>query len=192
MLGSTQPFLILFFLMYVAIGLLFARRTLRDAADAPEARDELLRWSLRRGDYVDATTLFGPPLIGFGLQVALVRHIEFAAAFSALGLGLFYLLLARVLKARAGERALLLVETCLALGVVFASLAIPLGLDARWTAAGWAVEGAGIYWLGLRQGRPLARAFALLLQVGAALAFVSGLDFGYDSLLDGSPLGVGC
>ena len=176
--------------MYVAIGLLFARRTLRDAADAPEARDELLRWSLRRGDYVDATTLFGPPLIGFGLQVALVRHIEFAAAFSALGLGLFYLLLARVLKARAGERALLLVETCLALGVVFASLAIPLGLDARWTAAAWAVEGAGIYWLGLRQGRPLARAFALLLQVGAALAFVSGLDFGYDSLLDGSPLGA--
>ncbi|VXB04141.1 DUF2339 domain-containing protein [Pseudomonas sp. 8O] len=190
LLGSTQPFLILFFLMYVAIGLLFARRTLRDAADAPEARDELLRWSLRRGDYVDATTLFGPPLIGFGLQVALVRHIEFAAAFSALGLGLFYLLLARVLKARAGDRALLLVETCLALGVVFASLAIPLGLDARWTAAAWAVEGAGIFWLGLRQGRPLARAFALLLQVGAAMAFVSGLDHGYESLLDGSPLGA--
>nr|WP_064493870.1 DUF2339 domain-containing protein [Pseudomonas chengduensis] len=190
LLGSTQPFLILFFLMYVAIGLLFARRTLRDAADAPESRGELLRWSLRRGDYVDATTLFGPPLVGFGLQVALVRHIEFAAAFSALGLGLFYLLLARVLKARAGDRALLLVETCLALGVVFASLAIPLGLDARWTAAAWAVEGAGIYWLGLRQGRPLARAFALLLQVGAALAFISGLDFGYGSLLDGSPLGA--
>jgi len=190
LLGSTQPFLILFFLMYVAIGLLFARRTLRDATDAPEARDELLRWSLRRGDYVDATTLFGPPLIGFGLQVALVRHIEFAAAFSALGLGLFYLLLARVLKARAGDRALLLVETCLALGVVFASLAIPLGLDARWTAAAWAVEGAGIFWLGLRQGRPLARAFALLLQVGAALAFVIGLDHGDGSLLDGSPLGA--
>ncbi|MDP3365818.1 MAG: DUF2339 domain-containing protein [Pseudomonas sp.] len=190
LLGSTQPFLILFFLMYVAIGLLFARRTLHDAANAPEARDELLRWSLRRGDYVDATTLFGPPLIGFGLQVALVRHIEFAAAFSALGLGLFYLLLARVLKARAGEQALLLVETCLALGVVFASLAIPLGLDARWTAAAWAVEGAGIFWLGLRQGRPLARAFALLLQVGAALAFVSGLEHGYGSLLDGSPLGA--
>jgi len=143
LLGSTQPFLILFFLMYVAIGLLFARRTLGDAADAPEARDELLRWSLRRGDYVDATTMFGPPLVGVGLQVALVRHIEFAAAFSALGMGLFYLLLAHVLKARAGERALLLVETCLALGVVFASLAIALGLDARWTAAAWAVEGAG-------------------------------------------------
>lgn len=190
LLWSTEPFLILFFLMYVAIGLLFARRTLLDAAQAPEARGELLRWSLRRGDYVDATTLFGPPLVGFGLQVALVRHIEFAAAFSALGLGLFYLVLARVLKVRAGERALLLVETCLALGVVFASLAIPLGLDARWTSAAWAVEGAGLYWLGLRQGRALARAFALALQVGATLVFLSGLGFGYTSLLAGSPLGA--
>lgn len=190
LLWSTEPFLVLFFLMYVAIGLLFARRTLRDAADAPEARGELLRWSLQRGDYVDATTLFGPPLVGFGLQVALVRHIEFAAAFSALGLGLFYLLLARVLQLRAGGRALLLVETCLALGVVFASLAIPLALDASWTAAAWAVEGAGIYWLGLRQQRPLARGFALLLQVGAALAFATGLEAGDSSLLDGSALGA--
>ncbi|WP_457788702.1 DUF2339 domain-containing protein [Pseudomonas sp. PL-6] len=190
LLWSTQPFLVLFFLMYLAIGLLFARRKLREASDAPEERDALLHWSARRGDYVDATALFGPPLIGFGLQLALVRHIEFAAAFSALGLGLFYLLLAHLLKARAGHRALLLVETCLALGVVFASLAIPLGLDARWTSAAWAVEGAGIFWLGLRQGRPLARAFALLLQLGAALAFLHGLDAGYGRLLDGSPLGA--
>lgn len=191
LLWSTQPFLLLFFLMYLAIGLLFARRKLREAADAPAARDALLRWSARRGDYVDATALFGPPLIGFGLQLALVRHIEFAAAFSAFGLGLFYLLLAHLLKARAGHRALLLVETCLALGVVFASLAIPLALDTRWTSAAWAAEGAGIFWLGLRQGRPLARGFALLLQLGAALVFLGGLDAGNASLLDGSPLGAG-
>ncbi|WP_298184896.1 DUF2339 domain-containing protein [uncultured Pseudomonas sp.] len=190
LLWSTEPFLLLFFLMYVAIGLLFARRKLREAADAPEGRDQLLRWAARKGDYIDATVLFGPPLMGFGLQFALVQHIEFAAAFSALALGLFYLVLARLLVNRTGERAVLLVETCLALGVVFASLAIPLGLDARWTSAAWAVEGAGIYWLGLRQQRGLARAFALLLQVGAALAFAIGLRGGEHSLLDGAPLGA--
>src|SRR5690606_6965632 len=67
---------------------------------------------------------------------------------------------------------------------------IPLGLDARWTSAAWAVEGAGIYWLGLRQGRPLARSFALLLQFGAALAFIGGIDFSIpsDTVLDGAPL----
>ncbi len=190
LLWSTEPFLVLFFLMYVAIGLLFARRKLREAVDAPSNPDELLQWAARKGDSIDATVLFGPPLVGFGLQFALVQHIEFAAAFSALALGLFYLVLARLLVGRTGERAVLLVETCLALGVVFASLAIPLGLDARWTSAAWAVEGAGIFWLGLRQQRKLARAFALLLQFGAALAFVIGLRGGELTLLAGAPLGA--
>lgn len=189
LLWSTEPFLILFFAMYLAIGLLFARRKLLEMSDAPEdgGRDALLHWSARKGDYVDGTMLFGPPLVGFGLQFALVHHLEFAAAFSALLLGFIYMGLARVLS---GGRALLLGETCLALGVIFASLAIPLGLDARWTAAAWAVEGAGIYWLGLRQHRPLARAFALLLQLGSALAFLSELRVGDTSLIDGAPLGA--
>ncbi|PIB64319.1 DUF2339 domain-containing protein [Pseudomonas sp. 2822-17] len=187
LLWSTEPFLILFFLMYLAIGLLFARRKLLEMGDAPEGRDALLRWSAAKGDYVDGSMLFGPPLVGFGLQFALVQHLEFAAAFSALGLGIIYMGLARLLS---GGRALLLAETCLALGVIFASLAIPLGLDARWTAAAWAVEGAGIFWLGLRQQRPLARAFGLLLQLGSALAFLSELRIGEHSLLTGAPLGA--
>ena len=192
LLASTEPFLILFFLMYVAIGLLFARRKLREAAGLPldSSRSELLRWSARQGDYVDGTILFGPPLVGFGLQYALVQHIEFAAAFSALALGLFYLLLARVLSAKVPGRALLLVETCLALGVIFATLAIPLGLDARWTSAAWAVEGAGIFWLGLHQQRRVARAFALFLQAAAGLAFLGSLQAGGDSVLLGAPLGA--
>ncbi|MCZ2943493.1 DUF2339 domain-containing protein, partial [Acinetobacter baumannii] len=35
LLWSTEPFLILFFLMYLAIGLLFARRKLQEVGDAP-------------------------------------------------------------------------------------------------------------------------------------------------------------
>lgn len=189
LLWSTEPFLVLFFLMYLAIGLLFARRKLLQMRDAPQddSRGALLRWSAAKGDYVDGSMLFGPPLVGFGLQFALVQHLEFAAAFSALGLGIIYMGLARVLS---GGRALLLAETCLALGVIFASLAIPLGLDARWTAAAWAVEGAGIFWLGLRQQRRLARAFGLLLQLGSALAFLSELQLGERTLLQGAPLGA--
>jgi uncharacterized membrane protein len=189
LLWSTEPFLIVFFLTYLAIGLLFTRRKLLEMSDAPEddSRDAMLRWSARKGDYVDGTMLFAPPLVGFGLQFALVQHLEFAAAFSALALGMIYMGLARVLM---GGRAVLLAETCLALGVIFGSLAIPLGLDARWTAAAWAVEGAGIFWLGLRQQRPFARIFALLLQLGSALAFVSELHAGEGSLLEGSWLGA--
>ncbi|VVQ06253.1 DUF2339 domain-containing protein [Pseudomonas fluorescens] len=189
LLWSTEPFLILFFLMYLAIGLLFARRKLLERADAAgdDSREALPRRSSRKGDYVDGTLLFGPPLVGFGLQFALVRHLDFAAAFSALVLGMIYMGLARWLN---GGRTLLLAQTCLALGVIFATLAIPLGLDARWTAAAWAVEGAGIFWLGLRQQRPLARAFALLLQLGSALAFLGELRMGASSLLGGAPLGA--
>lgn len=189
---STQAFLLLFFLMYVAIGLLFARRRLLEAPGVPEdgSRGALLKWSARQAGYVDGSVLFGTPLVGFGLQYAVVQHLPFGPAFSALAMGLFYMLLARVLAARAPGRALLLVETCLALGVIFGTLAIPLGLDARWTSAAWAVEGAGLYWLGLRQQRPFARLFALLLQVGAALVFLYGLRVGDSTLLAGSALGA--
>ena len=169
---STEPFLILFFLMYLAIGLLFARRKLQELSTAPDddSRGALLRWSARQGDYVDGSILFGPPIVGFGLQFALVHPIEFGAAYSALALGVIYMSLARWLVGHA--RALLLSETCLALGVVFASLAIPLALDARWTSAAWAVEGAAVFWLGLRQQRTLAKAFGLLLQLGAGMALL--------------------
>ncbi|KPC24714.1 Uncharacterized protein ABJ99_3013 [Pseudomonas syringae pv. cilantro] len=172
---STEPFLILFFLMYLAIGLLFARRTLLELGDPPPdgTRKNLLRWSARQGDYVDGTLLFGTPIVGFGLQYALVEHLEFGAAFSALTLGLIYMALARWLTTRAPGRTVLLMETCLALGVVFATLAIPLGLGSQWTTSAWAVEGAAVFWLGLRQQRRLAQVFGLLLQLGASAILIS-------------------
>lgn len=149
LLWSTEPFLILFFLMYLAIGLLFARRKLLEMSDAPVDgnREALLHWSARKGDYVDGTMLFGPPLVGFGLQFALVHHLEFAAAFSALLLGFIYMGLARVLS---GGRSLLLGETCLALGVIFASLAIP--------------------WAWMHAGRPLPGPLKARVSTGSACA----------------------
>ncbi|HEX8587039.1 DUF2339 domain-containing protein [Pseudomonas sp.] len=171
---STEPFLILFFLMYLAIGLLFARRKLQEHAAGPEddSRAATLRWSARQTHYVDGSLLFGTPVVGFGLQYALIQHLEFGAAFSALALGLLYMGIARLLAGRAPGRALLLVETCVSLGVVFATLAIPLALSAQWTTVAWAVEGAAVFWLGMRQNRLLARGFGLLLQLGAGIAFL--------------------
>lgn len=195
--ASTEPFLVAFFLMYVTIALLFARQRMaewtsptHDAGDGL-GRSELLRGALAHANAIDGTLLFGVPLVGFGLQVAIIRHIEYGMAFSALALGAFYLILARALLGRDRVRNLLLVEVFLALGVIFASLAIPLALDDQWTAAAWAVEGAGIYWLGHRQQRTLARAFALLLQAGATLFFLRTLGSGNaDPLLAGSWLGT--
>ncbi|MDR2637967.1 MAG: DUF2339 domain-containing protein [Zoogloeaceae bacterium] len=192
---STEAFLILFFLMYVSISLLFTRRRLLEAENAPEnasgneasGREQWLRWSTRKTDYLDGSMIFGPPILGFGLQCALIQHIEFGMAFSALLLGLFYLILAFLLRQ---TKVILLTEICLALCVIFGSLAVPLALDAQWTSAAWAVEGAGLYWLGLRRSRPLTRAFALLLMLASSLTYLSQMERGDDTLLSGSVLGA--
>ncbi len=173
--STTEPFAVLFLVMYVVIALLFTRRQLIDAGDPPEmgGRDEKLRWARQQTDYLDATVTLAPPILGFGIQYALVRHIEYGAAFSALALGLFYMGLAWFIAHRGHfYRVLLMMETFLALGVIFGTLAIPLALDAQWTAASWALEGAGLYWLGLRQQRRLARIFALGVQVCALFSFL--------------------
>ncbi len=162
--ASTQAFLLVFFLLYVAITVLYGQR------QAPNLRG-----------LVDGTLTFGTPMMAFGLQYGLVQHDQFGLAYSALALGVFYCGLASLLwrKTSAQPASRLQVEAFLALGVVFATLTIPLALDGRWTSAAWALEGAGIVWLGLRQQRRLTWAFGLLVQVGAWFSFifnVSGLD----------------
>lgn len=157
--GSTQPFLILFFAMYLLMSVLFA-----------------LRQAPRLKHYLDGTLIFGLPIVAFGMQTRLVSQHEYGAAVSALALAFTYLVLARSIHARHRDDLKALVEVFLALGVVFATLAIPLALDGRWTSAAWALEGAALVWLGLRQARLSARLFGLLLQVGAAVAFLSRFD----------------
>lgn len=157
--STTEPFLLLFFLFYVAIAVLFALR------QAPQL-----------AHYVDGTLVFGTPLIAFGLQAALVREMEFGSAWSAFTLAAFYLLLASLLHARQRDTLRLLVESFLALGVGFATLAVPLAFDSRWTSAVWAVEGAAIVWASVRQDRKLGRVFGMLLQPAAGFAFLVGVD----------------
>ena len=156
--ATTEPFLILFFLFYVGIAVLYAlRRTV-------EVRNP-----------VDATLVFGTPLIAAALQSAMVRDMPFGMALSAVAVSAIYLLLARALYSRQGEGMRLLVESFLGLGVIFATLAIPLALDARWTSASWALEGAAMLWAGVRQRRWQVRAFGILLQLGAGVAFGRGI-----------------
>ena len=150
---STQLFLILFVLFYVGIAIAYCAR------QAPRLKH-----------YVDGTLVFGTPLAAMGLQYGLVQHFPFGLAFSALIAGLCYTGLAVVLWRRDGFK--LLAEAFLALGIVFGTLAIPFALDGRWTSAAWALEGAGIVWVGLRQRQTLAWAFGLLVQAGAWISFL--------------------
>ena len=153
--ASTESFLVLFFLFYVGIALLFA-----------------LRQPPRLKGYVDGTLVFGVPLVAFGLQACLVVDFEYGLAWSSLALGAFYGALTVLCRHWGGGSLRLLSEAFLALGVVFASLTVPFALDGEWIATAWALEGAALVWIGVRQRRRLGVAFALLLQLGAGLAFL--------------------
>ena len=167
--ATTEPFLILFFLMYCLISVLFAHRQ-----------------PLQLRGFIDGPLVFGLPLVTSGLQAYLVHDFRYGMALSALTLGFWYIGLARLLWQRLANEMRMLTEAFLALGVVFASLAIPLGLDQQWTTAAWALEGAAMVWVGVRQNRPAARIFGLLLQAGAALLFGYSPSLPPESLLFGN------
>jgi uncharacterized membrane protein len=157
--ATIEPFLILFFLFYVAISVLFAHRQ-----------------PLKLKGYIDGALVFGLPLIAFGLQCALVKDYEYGSAISSIVLSIFYISLGLSLWKRKVEGMYMLAETFIALGVVFFSLSIPLAFDSSWTTGLWGLEGAGLVWIGLRQKRVLVRSFGLILQLGAGVAFIGTVE----------------
>ncbi len=176
--STTEPFLVLYFLMFTIIGVLFA-----------------FRQPPRLKGYVDGTLVFGTPIICFSLQAALVKDMEYGMAISALLVSIFYIGLASLLwnkgdeRLRAGMRTL--TEAFLALGIVFVTMAVPLALSGHWTAVTWAMEGAALIWIGVRQNRIIPRNFGFLLQFGAAFFFLNSGHFPTERplLLNGAFLG---
>ncbi|MGD9506208.1 MAG: DUF2339 domain-containing protein [Syntrophobacteraceae bacterium] len=148
--ATTEPFLILFFLFYVGAATLFALRT------PPNLKG-----------YVDGAIVFGTPLIAFGLQALLVKDFEFGMAFSAFAASFLYISLAWIFHIKGPPSLRMLTEAFLAIGVVFATVGIPLAVDERWTASAWALEGAAMVWIGVRQKRATARFFGMLIQACA-------------------------
>lgn len=128
------------------------------------------------GNVADSTLLFGPALVGFGLEVGLVHDRPYYSAFAALAFGALYLGVAAWAMRQRRSEMRLVNECLLAIGVGFATLAVPLALDAQWTSAAWALEGAGAYWVGARQARWMPRAFGLFLQLLAAGIVLVTLD----------------
>lgn len=152
--ASTQPFLLLFFAFYLLLPILYARRR-------PPGRR----------DVIDGGLLFGTPLVAFVLQALLLDGERMPLALCALGLAVIYAGLSW--WQRRGPHVVL-AEAYLLLAAAFATLAIPLALSASATAAVFAVEGAGLAWLGLRTGRLLPQLVGAGLQLAAALAFFIG------------------
>lgn len=156
--SSTEPFLLLFFVFYLLIPILYARRQ-----------------PAEKRDLVDGSLVFGTPLVAFSLQAGMLHDDRLLLALCALALAALYAVLGWALIRRA--RYAVLGQSHAVLAVGFATLAVPLALSARATASVFALEGAGLVWLGLRQKRWLPQIAGALLQLGAAFGFVVGADY---------------
>jgi len=193
--AGVQAFLLFYFLLFTLTGVLFARRALA-AGDGPgddRPMSERALDALHQVGRVDSTLTFGVPLAAFSLQYLLVRDMAWGPAWAAFSFALFHILLGGGLMRRASARFSLLGEAHVIVGTIFATLAVPLALQGVWTGATWAIEAAGMYWLGARQRRTYARAFALAVMLGAAMRLVAGLALDTRPgvpLIAGSTLGM--
>lgn len=155
-LATTLPFLLLFFAFYLLLPVLHARK----GQDA-------------RGHVVDGCLVFGTPLVAFAQLAALLEGDRYWLAGSAVALAALYAALAAWPMA---ARAPLLRQAHAVLAVGFATLAVPLALSAQATTSVFALEGAGLVWLGVAQSRTLARQAGAALQLLAALVLVTSID----------------
>jgi len=158
--ATTEPFLLAYMVLFTMVAVLYA-----------------LRQPPRLAGLVDGTLVFGTPLVTLLAQARLVQGAELGMATSTAGFGLFYAVLATWVWRRSADTLRQLSEAFLALAVVFGTIAIPLALeDGLTTTLAWALEGAGLYWVGTRQHRRLPRYTGIGLQLAAAAAFVWGTE----------------
>ncbi|WP_052767347.1 DUF2339 domain-containing protein [Luteibacter rhizovicinus] len=150
--ASTEPFLILHFLLYLAVPWLHVMRS-------PKRERAIL----------DGCLMFGNPLASLLLQGALLDWAPMPLAISALVAAAIYVAIAFAIRQR--DDMGLLRETWAVLAVAFATIAVPLALSASVTASVFALEGAGLIWLGFRQARRLPRWAGVFLQLAAAAAW---------------------
>lgn len=157
--SSVEPFLLAFFLLYTAVAVLSA-----------------LKQPFRLQGYVDSALVFGLPLVAFPLQAGLLDGETRPLAWSATALAAFYVALAQWLFARWPERLRLLAQVYIALGVVFATLAVPLWLDGAWVSNTWALEAAAMIYIGVRQQRALTHWSGVALLLLAIAVYLQGID----------------
>lgn len=146
--------------LYLFITLRYSQQLIRLNATKPEAATEQKG---KRIQTVDVGLLFGVPLLGFGLLAGLLNDIPYALAVASAILSAIYLALGWHLVQRSTDYRLI-TQGAMALGVGFLALVIPLALSAKWTAVGWAVQGAALVWLGVQGRKSWSVLFGLLLQ----------------------------
>lgn len=154
--ASTEAFLILFLVLF----------SLAPFMSAVMKRAQHDHWA-------DTVLLFGSPIAASVAQSWLVDKAGYGdtvLAWSAVGAGLYYSALTAALYLRQGLEQLR--PTHSAIAVAFYTAAVPLAFGVQVTSAFWAIEGLVLAWFGVANGRRLAYAAGLLLQLVAGAYFI--------------------
>lgn len=154
--ASTEAFLILFLVLF----------SLAPFMSAVMKRAQHDHWA-------DTVLLFGTPIAALVAQSWLVDKAGYGdtvLAWSAVGAGLYYSALTVALFLRQGLEQLR--PTHGAIAVAFYTAAVPLAFGVQVTSAFWAIEGLALAWFGVTNGRGLAYAAGLLLQLVAGAYFI--------------------
>ncbi len=171
---SVQPFLALYFVMYLTLMVLFSMRQ-------PPALKGL----------VDGSLMFGLPLAAFSQQILIMQDIQHGDAYSALTFAIIYAGLARFIASRFAATHGLFIYTLQVIAAGFATLLIPILLDAQWTSVSFAIEAAGLIWIGFKQNRAFTRYSAYALYaIGCISLFTQPIAAGPTLLISGDFLNL--
>lgn len=152
-LMSTIPFVAVFYAFFLAIPIFNARK-------------ETDRSSL---GFADMVVVFGNPLFAY-LSVTLLILEQLPLAWIAFGVALLNMVLGAVLLRLQDYRGLGMAHAAIAL--TFATLAVPLAFSAQTTVAIFAIEGAILIWLGLKNNIGWQRLVGGLLKILAAIFYI--------------------
>jgi uncharacterized membrane protein len=156
--ASTEAFLILFTVLYSVAPIL----------SAFAGRASPAHWA-------DTALLFGTPIAAALSQTWLLDRAGYShvvLAWSAVGAGLYYSVLAAVLHTRRPAERVRLAYAGIA--AAFYTLAVPLAFGVQVTTALWAAEGLALAWYGLASARRFGYAAGVMLQLVAGVYFLIG------------------
>jgi uncharacterized membrane protein len=154
-LFSTELFLILFFLFYIAISILF---TFHQESGSK--------------NIVDSVITFGTPTVVLILQSALMKDINYGLAWSAFSFMVFYAVLAFILFAVNANTFKVLSSAFVAIAVMFGTITIPLTFTGIWISSDWALESIVMLWFGVRQQQVLPRLAAGIILIASTVLFI--------------------
>ena len=154
--STTEPFLILFFVLYLIIPIFYANR-MKD----------------HKEKIIDAFLVFGNPLIALSIQAYLLEYSRSSLTLNAFGLALIYGALAYSIRRITNYRLLKIAYT--ALFWLFVILAIPLAFAAKQTGILYTLFGAMLFWWAEKSHDAYTRAIAILFHILSVFTVIYGV-----------------